>query len=277
MKFAFFGTDAFAVKVLATLKETSLVPSLIITNPDKPVGRKQIITPPPAKVWALENNIPIIQPASLKEIPEELKAGFDVFITASYGKIIPQNILDLPPHNCLNIHPSLLPKYRGPAPLEYTILNDDSETGVTIMQMDSKMDEGPILATAKVTLDGTETYFDLREQLAELGAKTLTGILPDYLAGNLKPIEQNHTEATYTKLITKEDGEINPATDPLTAWHKYRAFIEWPGVYFFDTPKPGEGGKGKRIIVKKARFENGKLIIERVVPEGKTEIDWLNP
>ena len=266
MKFAFFGTDNFAVIVLNTLKEHGLIPALVVTTPDKPVGRKQIITPPPSKVWAIENNVPVIQPTSLKEIPAELKAGFDVFVTASYGKIIPQNILDLPSHGSLNIHPSLLPKYRGPAPLEYTLLNGDTETGVTIMQMDAKMDEGPILAVAKIGLTGSETYFDLRDNLAKLGANTLANVLPDYISGKLKPTAQDQTAATYTKFITKADGEVDPFNDQTKAWHKYRAFIDWPGVWFIKD--------GKRIVIKKAHFENNQFIVERVIPEGKTETNW---
>ncbi len=266
MTFVFFGTDAFAVKVLSILKDRGLVPALIVTTLDKPIGRKQIITPPPTKVWAMENNVPVIQPANLKTTPAELTTNFDFFLVASYGKIIPQTILDLPKLGIINIHPSLLPKHRGASPLEYTILNGDTETGVTIMQMDAEMDHGPILAMAKLGLDGAETYFDLRDHLATLGAETLANVLPNYLSGKVVPTEQDHNAATYTKLIKKEDGEIDPFGDPITAWQKYRAFIDWPGVYFFQD--------NKRIIVKKARFESGQFVIERVIPEGKTEQDF---
>lgn len=268
IKFAFFGTDAFAVKVLDTLKEQGLIPSLIVAPPDKPVGRKQIITPPPTKIWATIHNIQIIQPDNLKTIPTELSNNnFDIFVTASYGKIIPQTILDLPKLGALNIHPSLLPKYRGASPLEYTILNGDAETGVAVMLMDAEMDHGPILKIAKHQINPNQiTYLELRDKLAELGANTLAEVLPDFVSGQTKPTEQNHNEATYTKLIKKEDGEIDPFGDPETAWRKYRAFIEWPGVYFFKDDK--------RIIIKKARFNNGQFLIERVIPEGKNETNW---
>lgn len=271
IKFAFFGTDAFAVKVLNTLKERGLLPLLIITTPDKPVGRKQIMTAPPTKIWGTINNIEIIQPENLRTIPPELtETTFDFFLVASYGKIIPQAILDLPKLGALNIHPSLLPKYRGASPLEYTILNGDTETGVAVMLMDAEMDHGPIFKIAKYPIADPNqiAYPELHDALAKLGANTLADIIPDLVSRQIKPSEQNHDGATFTKLIKKEDGEIDPFGDPKTAWRKYRAFIEWPGVYFFKD--------GKRIVVKKARFDNGQFLIERVVPEGKTEVDWLN-
>ncbi len=268
-KFAFFGTDAFAVKVLNTLKKRDLTPSLLIAPPDRPVGRKQIMTAPPTKIWATIHNIEVIQPEKLQPIPTELTAvPFEFFLTASYGKIIPQAILDLPRLGALNIHPSLLPEYRGASPLEYTILNGDKKTGVAVMLMDAEMDQGPILKISEYEIPKPNeiTYPELRDQLAELGANTLADILPDFLAGNIKPAEQDHAAATYTKLIKKNDGEINPFGDQETAWRKYRAFIDWPGVYFFKD--------NKRIVIKKARFDNGQFLIERVVPEGKTETDW---
>lgn len=268
-KFVFFGTDTFAVKVLDTLKNRGFIPSLIVTQPDKPVGRKQTITAPPTKIWGTINNVDISQPETLKNVPEELTTDrFDFFVVASYGKIIPQAILDLPKLGTLNIHPSILPKYRGASPLEYTILNGDSETGVTIMLMDAKMDHGPILNITKYEIPNpnTITYPELLKTLAELGANSLAGIIPEFVSGQIKPQEQNHDQATYTKLIKKTDGEINPFNDPKTAWRKYRAFIEWPGVYFFKD--------NKRIIVKQARLENDQFIIERIIPEGKNEMDW---
>ena len=152
--FAFFGTDEFSVVVLNTLKNLGFVPSFIITTPDQPKGRKMILTPPPVKVWAEENKIKIIQPTSLKNIDEQSRHALDglndqglplIFLVASYGKIIPKNILDIPTHGTLNIHPSLLPKYRGASPLETAILSGDTETGVTIIKLDEEMDHGPIL------------------------------------------------------------------------------------------------------------------------------------
>ncbi len=268
MKFAFFGTDEFSVKVLDTLKDQNLLPSLIVTTPDQPQGRKMILTPPPVKVWATENKIDFVQPTKLKDFP--FPAGdWDVFIVASYGKIIPQAILDIPKASTLNIHPSLLPKYRGATPLESAILSNDTETGVTIIILDAEMDHGPVVAQVKTSLD-SKYYEELRDELAEIGANLVTDTLPDLIAGKITPIDQDHTQATFTKKITKEDGLINLADDPITNFRKIRAFTPWPSAYFFDT----RDGKNVRTIIKKAHLEGGALKIDRVIPEGKNEMSW---
>lgn len=277
MKFAFFGTDEFSLKVLDTLKEAGLLPALIITVPDRPKGRKMVITPPPAKVWAQTNGIDFIQPISLKNLEEEkLKSVWDFFLVASYGKLIPQEILGIPSHGTLNIHPSLLPKYRGPSPLETAILNGDEETGVTIMLVDAQMDHGPILAAEKIRLADQYNFVQLRDKLAEIGAKLIIKILPDYLtglpaqAGKITPQAQDHDQATLTKKFTKEDGFIDQETSPLVRFRKILAFNPWPGTYL-DYPGP----KGKiRLIIKQAHLEEDKLVYDRVVPEGGKEMDW---
>lgn len=270
MNFAFFGTDEFSVKTLNTLKERGFLPNLIVTTPDKPQGRKMVLTPPPVKVWAIENKIDFVQPIKLKDF--EFPAGdWDVFIVASYGKIIPQTILDIPKAGTLNIHPSLLPKYRGATPLESAILSDDIETGVTIIILDAEMDHGPIVAQTKTLLDN-KYYEELRDELAETGGNLVANILPDFVAGKITPIEQDHTQATFTKKIIKEDGLINLADDLIINFRKIRAFTPWPSAYFFDT----RNGKNIRTIIKKAHLEGGALKIDRVTPEGKTEMDWKN-
>lgn len=291
MNFAFFGTDEFSVKVLNTLKNKGLIPSLIITVPDKPQGRKMVMTPPLAKLWGEENGIKIIQPASLRGTPTTLwaasqgssaKLSWDFFLVASYGKIIPQEILDIPTHGTLNIHPSLLPKYRGPSPLETTILNGDNETGVTIIKLDAEMDHGPILAQEILTLcpeqDNLPIYNfeELRDKTAELGTQLLIKILPDYLKSKIKPREQDHLQVTYTKKFTKEDGELNLQNTNLNNYRKILALNPWPGTYL-DYPGP----EGKiRVIIKQAHLENlmdredKKLVYDRVVPAGRKEMSW---
>jgi len=268
MNFAFFGTDEFSVKALNTLKQHGFLPSLIITTPDKPQGRKMTLTPPPVKVWASENNIDFIQPPKLKDFPFP-SGDWDVFIVASYGKIIPQTILDTPKFGTLNIHPSLLPKYRGATPLESAILSDDTETGVTIIILDAEMDHGPIVAQTK-TLLSNKFYVELRDELAETGANLVANILPDFITGQIIPTDQDHTQATFTKKITKEDGLINLTDDPIKNFRKIRAFTPWPSAYFFDT----RNGKNIRTIIKKAHLEGGALKIDRVIPEGKNEMSW---
>lgn len=275
-KFAFFGTDEFSIKILDTLKLKGLLPKLIVTVPDQPRGRKMVMTPPPAKVWAEQNNIPVIQPASLKNLDadhyQRLNSDFVFFLVASYGKIIPQSILDLPKKNTLNVHPSLLPKYRGATPLESSILAGEETTGVTIIVLDALMDHGPILAQREISVSQWKPFYEeLRDKLAEEGANLLIEFLPSYLADKIKPGDQDHNSATLTKKISKEDGRLNFNDKPELNFRKIRALTPWPGAYFFI--KHGDRNDF-RIIIKKARLENDELIIERVLPEGKKEIDW---
>ncbi len=258
-KFAFFGSSMFSVFLLNSLKEKGWLPALIVSTPDKPQGRKLVLTPTPVSLWANENNIPLITPPNLKvEIPE--LNGFDLFIVASYGKIIPQAILDMPKDGVLNVHPSMLPKYRGPSPIQSAMLDDDKETGVSIMKLDALMDHGPIIAQEKIEITEWLPLLDMKKILAEKGA--------ELLVHNYKntPVEQNHDLATYTKKITKEDGLIDFTADPYLNYRKILAFSGWPSVYYFVD--------GIRVKITKARFENGTLVIEKIVPEGKSEMDF---
>lgn len=275
IKFAFFGTDEFSVKVLETLKERSYFPALIITVPDQPKGRKLILTPPPAKIWAVQNNIPVVQPFSLKDLDSNsslIIRNSSFSLVASYGKIIPQTILDLPKIGTLNIHPSLLPKYRGATPLESAILAGDDKTGVTIIVLDALMDHGPILAQKEISLINWDPFYEeLRDKLAEEGANLLADYLPSWLAGQIKPGDQNHSSATTTKKIAKEDGLINFNDQPEINFRKIRAFTPWPGAYFFIKRDDHDF----RVVIKQAHLENGELVIDRVTPEGKPEMDWV--
>jgi len=262
--FAFFGGEPLAVPVLQKLYEGGLVPGLIISNPDKPRGRNLEIASPPTAEWAKKNSIPLIQPEKLTK--EGIRNNFDFFVVVSYGKIIPKEILDLPKLGTINIHPSLLPYYRGPAPIVAAILNGDTETGVTIIKIDEEMDHGPILAQEKIALSGNESIQDLEKSLAELGGKLLTKVIPEFIAGKIKIIEQDHGRATYVKKIVKADGEINPEDNPLKNWRKFRAYASWPRTFFFKN--------GKRVIVIDAALENGQFVIKKVLPEGKKEVPW---
>jgi len=270
MKFVFLGTDEFSVKVLETLKEKGLTPSLIISTPDKPKGRKLLLSPTPTKIWAEENKVDCIQPAKLKELETLPNEPYDFGLVASYGKIIPQALLDRPQKGTLNIHPSLLPKYRGPSPLQEAILNGDPETGVTVMLVDAEMDHGPILGEEKITLADQYDYEKLRGTLAVLGAELVAKVLPNWLEGKLTPQEQDHSAATYTRKFTKEDGGLKAEDADLTKYRKILAFRHWPGAYFFHE----HGDKKIRVSVKSAHLEEGKLIFDRVIPEGRKEMDW---
>lgn len=285
INFAFFGTDEFSVGVLDILKEKGFLPSLVVTVPDKPKGRKMLLTPPPTKVWAQENKVEVTQPATLKNF----SAAGDLFVIASYGKIIPKTVLDLPKHGTLNVHPSLLPKYRGATPLESAILGGDQETGVTIMLVDEEMDHGEIVASKKYQVASDEVYETLRDNLAKLGGETLAEVMPKWVAGEIKAEPQNHDQATYTKKIVKEDGLIDldfscatpSVQQTIEFYRKIRAFHLWPGTYFLaSTRRSSSAGDSKiRVIIKSAHLDQPvnmpcRLVIDRVVPEGKKEMDW---
>ncbi|MBP9855768.1 MAG: methionyl-tRNA formyltransferase [Candidatus Pacebacteria bacterium] len=260
--FSFFGTDDFAVKILEELKKSNLLPIAVVTVPDQPQGRHLTLTPPPVKVWAEENKITCLQPEKLKDFT---LPACEVAIVASYGKIIPEAVLSQPTRGFVNIHPSLLPKYRGATPLQSAILSNDTETGVTLMEVDAEMDHGNIIAEESLPLTN-QTFLELRDQTAEIGAKLILTKLPLWLSGELKSVPQDHNAATFTKKIEKQDGELKDDDSPETNWRKIIAYTPWPGAYFFQD--------GKRVIIKKANLTNGELVIERVVPEGKNEMDY---
>lgn len=270
---AFFGSPQFAVDVLEGLTERDIVPSLIIAQPDKPAGRKLLLTPPETKVWAETNAISTFQPESLKE-PEVVHAiedegPWDLFIVAAYGKIIPQTVLDIPKYGTLNVHPSLLPKLRGASPIQSSIL-EENRTGVTIMQMDALMDHGPILAQEKTDIHWPPKASELGKVTAAQGARMLADVIPKLISKELIPKEQDHDAATFTKKITKENGLIDLADDPSENFRKIQAFDIWPRTYFFAE----KNGSKIRVIIADATFENGELTILKVIPEGKKEMDY---
>lgn len=273
--FVFFGTSVFSVYVLEELKNHGLLPKLIITTEDKPKGRKLVLTPPEVKVWAEKESIEYLQLKTLKtpELEEKINSysqnGFDLFIVASYGKIIPQNILDLPKHKTLNVHPSLLPKLRGPSPLQSSIL-EENETGVSIINLDSEIDHGPILSQRKVEIEWPPYIEELEKVCGKVGGEMLVEVIPKWIDGSLKAVEQDHSKATFCKKIEKTDGEISLSDEPIKNLRKIRAFSNWPTAYFFDMTDSAK----KRIVVKKAKVLDGNLILERIVPEGKKEMNF---
>ncbi|MFC1756983.1 methionyl-tRNA formyltransferase [Patescibacteria group bacterium] len=261
-KIVFFGAPEFSVKILESMKDAGFKPALIITAPDKPKGRKMIMSPSPVKLWAEEKNIPV------EHNYDNLKStNADLFVVASFGKILPKEVLEVPRHGTLNVHPSLLPELRGPSPIQTAILEGKEKTGVTIMLMNEKMDEGAILAQRELEfLISNFEFLNLENELAELGGKLLVKTIPRWISGEIKPQEQNHSQATYSKLLKKQAGEIdwNEPVDVIE--RKIRAFTPWPSAYTFLNDK--------RIIIISAKMENDTLKIERVKPEGKNEIDF---
>lgn len=272
IRIVFFGTPRFAVTILDELKKAGIVPSLIVTAPDRPKGRGLVLTPPPVKDWALVNEVDYLQPATLKTPGPELdiipNSEWDLFIVAAYGKILPQSVLDIPAHGTLNVHPSLLPKFRGASPIESQILADERTVGVSIMELDHEMDHGPILAQASITLDQWPVRArHLEELLATEGGALLSESIPPYLSGELVPTPQDHALATFTKKIDKADGEIDLTADGYQNYLKFCAYDEWPGSFFFQD--------GKRIKIVSAELKNGSFVPLRVIPEGKAERDYV--
>jgi len=273
--FTYFGSSRLSVIVLDELLKLNFKPSLIVTTPDKPQGRKLEIKQNIVKVWAIERNIPVID--DLKNIP---KSDNNLFVVASYGKIISNEIIELPKHKTLNIHPSLLPQYRGASPLPTAILEDTKMTGVTIMQLDREMDHGPIVAQKEISITDHfkdwPTYEVFEEMMAKEGAKLLAEIMPDWVAGKIVPKEQDHSKATYTKKIKKEDGLVDlNSNDPYSTFRKIQAYHEWPVAYFFTE----RDGKQIRVKITDAEFNQvadntGSLIIKKVIPEGKKEMTF---
>jgi methionyl-tRNA formyltransferase len=270
---AFFGTPEPAVEILEWLQKADLTPQLIVSTPDKPQGRNLIITPTPVKVWAEDHDIDLFQPEKLDDATREVlsETPWDLFIVVAYGKIIPQAILDIPKFGSINVHYSLLPKYRGASPIESQILADDKNPGISIMLLDEKMDHGPLLGTASVTVSSwPPTATELRRASNEVAGKLLVELIPQLLEGKLEPKPQNHDEATYAKKFVKTDGELNLNDDPYKNFLKIQAFNEWPQTYFFHE----RGEKKIRVVIKQAQYKDGILEILRVVPEGKREMDY---
>lgn len=274
MKIAFWGTPELTTVYLDELKSAGLTPYVVITNPDRPKGRGQELTAPPAKVWAQNNSVHVLQPEKLDDnfYATLSSLNLDISIVVAYGKIIPEKFIELPKHKTLNVHYSLLPHFRGAAPTESAILSGDQVTGSSIQVMQPQLDSGPIIATVNTEIAPDETTTELRAKLSELGSKLLIWTLPDYIEGKISPIPQDEALATHSSKIKKEDGLIDINDDAVTNYRKYRAYIEWPRTYFFAT----QYGSDVRVIIKKAHFEDGKFIIDRVLAEGRKEVSYTD-
>lgn len=234
MKVVYFGTSDVGLPILNALVEKHEV-VLVVTSPDAPVGRKQILTPSPIAEFAAEHNLKLEKPLKVKNNPEFLELlktyDADIFIVVSYGKILPQELLDIPKLKTLNVHFSLLPKYRGAAPIQYALLNGEIKTGTTIFVLDAEVDHGPVLAQAEFNIDPDDTFASLASELSVISAEMLTAILPDYESGKLLPQEQDHNQATFAKIIKKEDGKIDWNKSAEQIYNMWRAYNTWPGIF----------------------------------------------
>ena len=273
--FVYFGTPYVARDTLLRLAERGFAPSLVVSSPDAPRGRGLVPTPSETKAWALERGIPVITPEKLDEDAIEAiqGAGASYGICVAYGKILPESLIGAFPKGILNIHYSLLPKYRGASPVESALLAGDAVTGVAIQKMAREMDAGDVIAMREVAIEPAETTRELRPRLAAIGANLLADILPDYLAGKIRGTEQDHAQATRARKIQKADGELHLAGDARENWNKYRAYAESPGTFFFAE----RGGKLVRVkIMTAALTPAGEFAPLRVVPEGRKEMDYAD-
>lgn len=287
IKVIFMGTPEFAVPVLEYLiKNTNVV--LVVTQPDKEVGRDKKMVYSPIKKVAIENGIDVFQPIKIRndfEIISEINP--DIIITCAYGQIIPQAILDIPRFGCINIHGSLLPKYRGASPMQAAILNGDEETGVTLMYMDAKMDTGDMIAKSSIKIEDTDTIGTVHDKLSFLGRDLLATEFENIISGNITIERQNDEEATYTSMITREDELIDFNNNGKDIINKIRAFNPWPLAYFLlngkeikvlhATHKPGNIKTVGEIVLGKGQMsitcKDGYISLERIKPFGKKEMD----
>ena len=234
LRLVFLGTPAFAVPTLDSLVEAGHVVLAVLTQPDRPRGRGHATAAPPVKQAALRHGLTVYQPERVRrpEAVEYLRGlAADVMVVVGYGQIIPQSVIDIAPLGILNVHASLLPKYRGAGPVQWAIAHGETHTGVTIMRIDAGLDTGDMLRTAETEIGPEENALELGERLAAMGARLLVETLEDYAAGRIEPQKQDTAAATYAPLLKKEDGRIN-WREPAAAIHnRVRGFQPWPGAY----------------------------------------------
>lgn len=269
-RFVYFGTPQVARETLAYLLEHGLTPTLVVTSPDAPQGRGLELTPTPVKTLAAEHEIPYLTPEKLD--PDTIASirayDADYGICVAYGKIFPEALINTFPQGVLNVHYSLLPKYRGATPLEGALLAGERETGVTIQKMVKALDAGDIVAQRAFPVGETETARELRPRLIALGAELLAETLPDYLSGALTPTRQDESLATHSGKLRKADGQLDLTSPAFENWCKYRAYADTIGTHFFKD--------GKRVKIMSATYKNNAFIPLRVIPEGKSETDYAN-
>lgn len=270
MKIAFMGTPDFSVECLKALSNSKHEIVGVFCQPDKPVGRKQELKMPDVKIEALKHNLPIFQPTTLKngkgvKILKEIEP--DLVIVVAYGKILPHDFIEYPKYGCINIHASILPKYRGASPIHRCVLNGDSETGVTSMQMDDGVDTGDILLVEKIPIGINNTTLEMFEKLSVLGAKVLMKTIDLLEKGELKPIKQNNCEATHAGLLSKDEGLVDWNESAFKIHNKIRGLYSWPGAF---TKLDGKTLKLQKAVLSDKKgnnipgeviFANGKIIV----------------
>jgi methionyl-tRNA formyltransferase len=285
VRIVFMGTPDFAVKSLEACLELGQVVA-VVTQPDKPRGRGQGVSFSPVKQLAVAKGLPVLQPLKVRGtgFSDELRAlGADVAVVTAYGKILPRDVLDAPRLGCVNVHASLLPRFRGAAPIQWAIASGDAVTGVCLMKMDEGMDTGPVIDRAELAIAPTDTSATLHDKLAALGGAVLRRALPRYLAGELAPVPQPTDGVVMAPMIRKEDGLLDFTRPAVELERRLRAFTPWPGAFtqlggallkvHAASVRDGRGEPGTVLAAGPAGLEiacgQGSLLCEQVQPEGK--------
>jgi methionyl-tRNA formyltransferase len=281
MNLVFAGTPEFARASLEALVEAGRIPIAVYTQPDRPAGRGKKLTASPVKRYALGQGIPVYQPATLRDdaAVEELRAlQPDLLIVAAYGLILPQAVLDIPTHGCINVHASILPRWRGAAPIQAAIIAGDEKTGISLMRMTAGLDCGPVFQVAEIDIGTTETAGELHDRLADLGGKLLVEVLEDIADGHLEAVAQDDTLATYAPKIDKQDAAIDWKLPALEVARRVRAYNPFPGAFtqlgdtrikvWRATPADGEGAPGEVL-----RFDRDAIVV--ACGEGAVRLDEL--
>jgi len=274
LRVVFMGSPKFALPTLAALEKSYTLVG-VVTQPDRPAGRGRMVTPPPVKQMAMQLGIEVIQPQKLREpsaMEKLVQWSPDLIVVAAFGQILRQTVLDLPRFGCINVHASILPRWRGAAPIQAAILHGDEKAGVTIMRMDAGIDTGAILSQRTLTVLPDDTAGSLSERLALDGAKLLLETLPGYLSGKIAPSPQDESQATYASLITKEQGVLDFSLAAINLERQVRAFLPWPGAYTFFQ---GEMLKVLRSHVERISANPGQRGVIGQFPAVGTAEGWL--
>ncbi len=289
---AFFGSSEFSARILTSLDEFGWQVVLVVSQPDQPRGRGRQVTPTAVSQLATRHGWPLSAPASVRDVADSLAASQpDLAVIAAYGQILPPEILRIPRHGCLNVHASLLPAYRGAAPIQQAIIDGCQQTGVTLMLMDTGVDTGPLLASVPVTIRPDDTAGSLSERLAAAAGPLLNQTVPSYLAGTIHPAPQPNRGISHTHMLTKEDGRIDWQQPAERISRQVRAMQPWPGAWTTlddtrvkiidaqavtaNSSRAGEFTVAAPLVVGTGR---GRLQINRLQPAGKPErraADWL--
>ncbi|OGG54356.1 hypothetical protein A3C20_00205 [Candidatus Kaiserbacteria bacterium RIFCSPHIGHO2_02_FULL_55_25] len=280
IRFAFFGTPELAAVFLDDLEKNGYVPSLVVTTPDRAQGRGMTLQSPPVKKWADERNIPVLQPEKLDDafLYELRTTDYELFIVIYYGKILPKAVFDMPKRGTINVHFSLLPRWKGTSPIRASILNDDRKAGTTLLLMDEKVDHGPVIAQKEFKIaEWPPSAHELETQATHESAALLSGFIEPWVAGEIEAHEQNHDLETLCPKLEKADGYIDLADDAYQNLLKIRAFDSTIGTHTsFERPstRSGQAAKKIRVAILGAHIEGTKLILNTVKPEGKKEMPY---